>query len=157
MQVVALFRTLSRCPHLARHVEKLGESLSSCPTASISHSALTEIRDFPKALLNNSHSDLLQICTQGVVNCINLRSCVWTRDGSLHSTILESLRGCSLLHELEINGNDSGYSPNLLTQFSRLSKISLIMPNAHVLDVLPSWVSITGNTLRSFQILCKVR
>lgn len=71
--------------------------------------------------------------------------------------MLESLADCPQLHELEINGNDSAYNPTLLTQFSRLSKISLIMPSAHVLDIFPTWISITGETLRSLTIICKVR
>lgn len=121
------------------------------------HGASAEIRDFPKGLSTNSLSDLIQICAQGVRNCINLRSCTWTRDGSLHSAVLESLVDCPQLRELEINGNDSGYDPILLARFSRLSKISLIMPSTHVLDILPTWISITGETLRSLTILCRVR
>lgn len=130
---------LSRYFNLSRHIGKL------------------EIRDFPKALSADRHSELLQLCAQGIRNCVNLRSCTWTRDGSLHSAVLESLGGCPQLHELEINGNDSGYDPILLTRFSRLSKISLIMPSAHVLGVFPTWISITGETLRSLTIICKVR
>lgn len=156
-QIILLFRTLSRCPHLARYVEKLGESLLICLATSIPHGTLVEIRDFPKALSADRHSELLQVCAQGTTNCVNLRSCTWTRDGSLHSAVLESLSGCPHLHELEINGNDSGYDPILLTQFSRLSKLSLIMPSAHVLDIFPAWISITGETLRSLTIICKVR
>ncbi|KAF9224884.1 hypothetical protein BS17DRAFT_827276 [Gyrodon lividus] len=136
-KVALLFRTLSGCPQLARHVRKL------------------EIRDFPKALSTTGHFDLLQICVKGIRNCVNLRSCTWTRDGSLHSVVLESLRDCQQLRELEINGNSSQYNPILLTQLSRLSKISLIMPSAQVLDIFPSWISITGATLRSLTIICK--
>ncbi|KAF8558683.1 hypothetical protein OG21DRAFT_1493889 [Imleria badia] len=157
-KVILLFRTLSKCPHLARHVEKLGESSLICFATPISHSTravLVEIRDFPKALSAQCHSELLQLCTEGVRNCVNLRSCTWTRDGSLHSCVLESLGSCPQLHELEINGNDSEYNPTLLTQFSRLSKISLIMPSARVLDIFPTWISVTGETLRSLTIICK--
>lgn len=155
-QVILLFRTLSLYPHLARYVEKLGESLLIC-LRSIPHGTLVEIRDFPKALPADRRSELLQLCTKGIRNCINLRSCTWTRDGSLHSCVLESLVSCQQLHELEINGNDSEYSPTLLIQFSRLSKVSLIMPSAHVLDIFPTWISVTGETLRSLTIICKVR
>jgi hypothetical protein len=156
-QVILLFQTLSECPHLARYVEKLGESPLICLATSVPHGTSVEIRDFPKALSAERHSELLQICTQGVRNCVNLRSCTWTRDGSLHSCVLESLGSCPQLHELEINGNDSKYNPTLLAQFSRLSKLSLIMPSAHVLDILPTWIPITGETLRSLTITCKVR
>ncbi|KAF8843440.1 hypothetical protein BDN67DRAFT_964216 [Paxillus ammoniavirescens] len=136
-KVALLFRTLSRCPQLARHVRKL------------------EIRDFPKGLSAAGHLDLLQLCIRGIRNCVNLRSCTWTRDGSLHSAVLESLRDCPQLQELEINGNSNQYDPILLTQFPNLRKISLIMPSAQVLDIFPSWISITGATLRSLTIICK--
>jgi hypothetical protein len=87
-----------------------------------------------------------------------MRSCAWTRDGSLESAILQALQQCPQLEELEINGHDSGYyNPTLLAQFSKLSKISLIMPSAQVIEVLPSWISTTGSTLRNLTIICKVR
>ncbi|KIJ64685.1 hypothetical protein HYDPIDRAFT_153403 [Hydnomerulius pinastri MD-312] len=136
-KVALLFRTLSESPQLARHVQRL------------------EIRDFPKALSASGHLDLLQLCIKGIKNCVNLRSCTWTRDGSLHSAVLESLRDCPQLRELEINGNSSGYNPIMLTQFTHLSKLSLIMPSAQVLDIFPSWISMTGATLRSLTIICK--
>ncbi|KAF8452580.1 hypothetical protein L210DRAFT_3383440 [Boletus edulis BED1] len=154
-KVILLLRTLSRCPHLARYVEKLGESPLICLPTSIPHPPSVEIRDFPKGLSAERHSELLQLCSEGIRNCVHLRSCTWTRDGSLHSCVLESLSSCPQLRELEINGNDSEYNPDLLAQFSRLSKISLIMPSAHVLDVFPAWISITGETLRSLTLICK--
>ncbi|OJA15161.1 hypothetical protein AZE42_08925, partial [Rhizopogon vesiculosus] len=87
---------------------------------------------------------------------INLRSCAWTRDGSLESATLHALQQCPQLKELEINGHDSGYyNPIILAQFSKLSKISLIMPSAQVIEVLPSWISVVGSTLRSLTIICK--
>ncbi|KAH7883024.1 hypothetical protein F5I97DRAFT_1901313 [Phlebopus sp. FC_14] len=132
-----LFRTLAESTHLARHVQRLA------------------IQSFPKALSSAGFSDLLDLCARGIRNCVNLRSCAWTRDGSLHSTVLESLRDCPQLQELEINGNSSEYDPAILTQFDRLNKISLIMPSAQVLGVLPSWISMTGVTLKSLNIICK--
>lgn len=39
-QVILLFRTLSGCPHLARYVEKLGESPLICLATSIPHGIL---------------------------------------------------------------------------------------------------------------------
>ncbi|KAF9238049.1 hypothetical protein BU15DRAFT_48001 [Melanogaster broomeanus] len=137
LKVALLFRTLSGCPQLAHYVRTL------------------EIRDFPKALSAADHFDLLQLCAKGIRNCVNLTSCTWTRDGSLHSAVLEALRDCPQLRELEINGNTSQYNPILLSQFSHLSKISLIMPSAQVLDIFPSWISVTGATLRSLMIICK--
>ncbi|KAG6380226.1 hypothetical protein JVT61DRAFT_8318 [Boletus reticuloceps] len=112
IQVILLLRTLSRCPHLACYVEKLGESPLICLPTSIPHLPSVEIRDFPKGLSAERHSELLQLCTEGIRNCVHLRSCTWTRDGSLHSCVLESLSSCPQLRELEINGNDSEYSPD---------------------------------------------
>jgi hypothetical protein len=138
----------------------LHDSVSICqvhrsaqPTAGI-----TEIRVFPKGLPSLEHTKLLDLCIRGIRNCINLRSCAWTRDGSLGSTILQALQQCPQLKELEINGHDSGYfNPIILAQFSKLSRISLIMPSAQVVEVLPSWISTTGPTLRNLTIICKVR
>ncbi|KAG1719184.1 hypothetical protein EDB19DRAFT_1787029 [Suillus lakei] len=137
-KVVLLFQTLSSCPRLAHYVSRL------------------EIRAFPKALISSSYSDLLDLCTRGIRNCVNLRSCAWTRDGSLESAILLALQQCPKLKELEINGKDSGYyDPNILAQFSKLSRISLIMPSAPVIEVLPSWISATGSTLRNLTMICQ--
>ncbi|KAG1737583.1 uncharacterized protein EDB91DRAFT_1290700 [Suillus paluster] len=137
-KIFLLFQTLSSCPGLARYVSRL------------------EIRVFPKALSSSSHSDLLDLCIQGIRNCVNLRSCAWTRDGSLESATLQALQKCPQLKELEINGHDSGYyDPWILPQFSKLSSISLIMPSVRVIEVLPSWISTTGSTLRNLNIVCK--
>jgi len=116
---------------------------------------ILEIRDFPKG--HSSYSYLLAVCVKGIKNCINLKSCTWTRDGSLHTDILESLcSDCPQLEELEINGNSGGYDPAVLLRFHKLKKISLIMPSAPVLDTLPAWLSATRTTLRSLTIVCKV-
>ncbi|KAG2159315.1 uncharacterized protein EDB93DRAFT_1115004 [Suillus bovinus] len=137
-KVVLLFQTLSSCPRLAHYLSRL------------------EIRAFPKALPSSSYNDLLGLCTRGIRNCVNLTSCAWTRDGSLQSDILLALQQCPKLKELEINGKDSGYyDPNILTRFSKLSRISLIMPSAQVIEVLPSWISITGPTLRNLTMICQ--
>ncbi|KAG2362343.1 hypothetical protein BDR07DRAFT_1451206 [Suillus spraguei] len=126
------------------------------PTNAVTNSHYTEIRAFPKALSSSSYNDLLDLCTRGIRNCVNLRSCAWTRDGSLESAILLALQQCPQLKELEINGKDSGYyDPNILTQFSKLSRISLIMPSAQVIEVLPSWISATGSTLRNLTLICQ--
>ncbi|KAH7928874.1 hypothetical protein BV22DRAFT_1146203 [Leucogyrophana mollusca] len=137
-KIALLFRTLAECAHLAKFVEKI------------------EIRDFPKALSSSVHTGLMDLCTRGIQNCVNLRSCTWTRDGSINSAVLCSLQTCHNLQELEINGHDTGaYNPITLVQFQRLSKISLIMPSVHVLEVLPSWMSVTGATLRNLTLIFK--
>ncbi|KAH9934099.1 hypothetical protein B0H21DRAFT_759722 [Amylocystis lapponica] len=73
-KVVKLFRTLADHPHLASHVQQLGHH-----------------REFPKALHSADHESLFAVCLAGIVNCVNLRSCTWTRDGSLTSRVLETL------------------------------------------------------------------
>ncbi|KAF9453370.1 hypothetical protein P691DRAFT_801191 [Macrolepiota fuliginosa MF-IS2] len=69
-RVIQLFRTLASCPHLARYVRRL------------------EIRDFPKNQLTDESRDAIY---RGLRNCTNLRSCTWTRDGSLTTDILLAL------------------------------------------------------------------
>ncbi|KAK0451597.1 hypothetical protein EV421DRAFT_1702856 [Armillaria borealis] len=136
-KVIQLFGTLSRYPHLARYVRRL------------------EIRDFPKALPLDG-IDVLGVVISGVTNCTNLRSCTWTRDGSLNSEILEALLCSTELREMEINGhNDGNYDANILRSFSKLGRISLIMPSSSVVDMLPSWMSVTGESLHSLTLICK--
>ncbi|KAI6123361.1 hypothetical protein EV401DRAFT_1857935 [Pisolithus croceorrhizus] len=136
-KVFSLFSTLDECPHLAAYVQTL------------------EIRDFPKGLSTEDHSYLSGRCIRAIQQCTNLRSCTWTKDGSIHSELLESLLNCQQLRELEINGNSAGYDPLILTQFQNLRKISLIMPSVRVLSVLPMWIKASGATLRNLRIICK--
>ncbi|KAI0041912.1 hypothetical protein FA95DRAFT_1548149 [Auriscalpium vulgare] len=138
-RVMKLFATLAEYPHLAQLVRRL------------------EIRDFPKALPSyEAYEQLRCSCFQGISNATRLQSCTWTRDGSLTSYILEPLQQCAQLRELEINGNHSGhYDPTTLTLFSRMTKISLIMPSGAVLDILPKWIEKTGDSIRSLTLICK--
>lgn len=122
------------------------------------HTTILEIRDFPKGLSMSAYEELLVFCREGLKNCINLRRCSWTRDGSVNSWILKALQECRNLRELELNGNHNGhYDAVLLQEFDNLQKISLIMPSWPVLNVLPTWIGFTGSTLRSLTLICKVR
>jgi hypothetical protein len=117
----------------------------------------SEIRDFPKAVANIDNNVLRHVL-RGLENCVNLRSCTWTRDGSLDSNILKALHQCKQLRELELNGNNIGnYDPELLLGFTELHRISLIMPTIPVISQLRPWISATGATLRSLTLICKVR
>ncbi|KAI6122130.1 hypothetical protein EV401DRAFT_2056560 [Pisolithus croceorrhizus] len=102
-KVFSLFRTLVECPHLA----------GVRPDA--------EIRDFPKGLSTEDHSSLSGRCVRAIRQCTNLKSCTWTKDGSLHSELLESLLDCQQLGSW-INGNSAD-----------LRKISLIMPSVQII------------------------
>lgn len=114
------------------------------------------IRDFPRALLLGQRFEALQVCLRGIRNCTNLRSCTWTRDGSLSTDILEALQHLPHLKELEINGhNERQYDADILRQFTRLEKISIIMPHSPVIGVLPSWTHVTSATLRNLSLICK--
>ena len=122
---------------------------------------------------------------QGLKNCVNLRRCAWTRDGSLTSEILQALlcAGANVeadsevkeipleyfhkeeltmrlenrgLRELEINGHDGSYNRVLLLGFVGLERISLIMPSAAVVALLPTWTSLNHKTLRRLTVICKV-
>ena len=117
----------------------------------------TAIRDFPKPFSFAERKSLLELCSRGVRNCVNLRSCTWTRDGSLTTDILDSLKACPDLQELEINGHHDGhYDPSVLADFKRLRRISLIMPSSPVIDILPYWTSNCTNSLRHLSLICKV-
>ncbi|TFK31402.1 hypothetical protein BDQ12DRAFT_694220 [Crucibulum laeve] len=136
-KVIRLFDTLSRCAHLAKHLRRL------------------EVRDFPKAL-SFPDIDIFDIVVMGLRNCTALRSCTWTRDGSLSSDILDALKASEELQELEINGHSDGnYDPKLLLQFNHLTKISIIMPSVPVIGALEGWLTQTGKTLRSLTLVCK--
>lgn len=100
---------------------------------------------------------MLDITLNGLKNCVNLRACTWTRDGSLNSDILRALQMSSSLQELEINGHDDGnYDPDILEGFTGLTRISLIMPSAAVISRLGSWIGLTGHTLQTLTLICKV-
>jgi hypothetical protein len=116
----------------------------------------TEIRDFPKAV-TTVDNDILSLVLRGLKNCINLKSCIWTRDGSLNSEFLKALQCCENLRGLEFNGhNDGHYDARLLLGFTNLERILIIMPSPVVVSQIKPWLSITGPTLRSFTLICKV-
>lgn len=112
-----------------------------------------EIRDFPKSLLAHEYDELVDVCLRGIANATNLRSCKWTRDGSMSSEVLQILLRCAGLEELEINGH---HDSDVLKRFESLRKISLIMPTPSVIGALPRWIRGLQNDLRSLTIICKV-
>ncbi|KAI9060041.1 hypothetical protein FKP32DRAFT_1613869 [Trametes sanguinea] len=137
-KVIKLFRTLADYPHLAVLVQQL------------------VIRDFPKALQSEEHDAILELCLNGIRNCIDLKACTWTRHGSLTSRVLETLVECPRLSELEVNGQHNNYyDPRILPRFTHLRKLSLIMPSGGVIDILPSWTHNTQETLQYLSLICK--
>lgn len=120
-------------------------------------SVASELRDFPKVLPIAEQERLMDNCVKGLENCINLRSCTWTRHGSLNEPIIKSLQHCPTLQEIEINGHhEKYYDPYLLVALHGLHKISLIMPTRDVVHLLPAWCQNNRNTLRSLSLICKV-
>lgn len=132
-----LFRTLAEHPELGKWVRKL------------------ELRDFPKFFDVAERQALSQLCVAGLLNCPGLCACTWTRDQTITSEILDALKQCPSLKELEINGHSATYSPISLLDFHSLTKISLIMPSANVIAVLPTWLANNSQNLTSLQIICK--
>lgn len=117
-----------------------------------------EIRDFPKGLDNGRLEALFDSCLRGIANIVNLRSCTWTRDGSLGSNILLGLLKHRSLQELEINGrHDGNYDHTILPQFTSVRRIKLVMPTPHVVEILPAWLKSLAHPLQGLSIICKVR
>ncbi|KAJ6462586.1 hypothetical protein C8R45DRAFT_1220543 [Mycena sanguinolenta] len=138
VKVVCLFKTLADYPHLAKYVLRL------------------EIRDFPKVFKALRRGELEELVVCGLRNCVNLRSCTWTRDGALNSAMLRVLQECDNLAELEINGHSDGhYDAGVLGGFAHLQRVSVIMPSADVVGQLPLWMARTGPQLRSLTLICK--
>ncbi|KAH9968190.1 hypothetical protein BC827DRAFT_1170911 [Russula dissimulans] len=138
-RVIQLFRTLTKFPNLSRLVHQL------------------EIRDFPKGPdFQDFGVHFWGRYPLGLENCVRLKVCTWTRDGSVTSDMLRSLAKCPELTDITINGAYSrDYQPVDLVQLLRLNKISLIMPSASVLEILPRWVQATGQSLTSLTLVCK--
>jgi len=131
-RAIALVTTLVCCPELARLVHHL------------------EIRDFPREYHHFRVPDALQLCT-------NLRSCIWTRDATLTSDILQTLASCPELRELEINGHSNGnYDHTMLLRFRNLTKFSIIMPSASVVSQLHNCLALNAHSLRSLTLICRV-
>ncbi|KAJ6626242.1 hypothetical protein B0H10DRAFT_1999434 [Mycena sp. CBHHK59/15] len=140
-KVVCLFSTLTNYLHLTKYVLKLGP-------------AHTEIRDFPKSL---GVMDTDELVLNGLKNCLNLQACTWTRDGLLNSAILSLLHVSQTLREQEINGySDGNYDAGILAGFAHLHRISLIMPSTRVFRQFNSWMALTGATLCTLTLICKM-
>ena len=157
--MIKLLRTLASSPHLAAHVHRLSKfkKLSICCEI-LTLSSFSAVRDFPKALFAGERAEVLEVRLQALRNCVNLQSCAWTRDGSLTTDVLNALTHSQRLSELELNGrNQWRYDPEILCNFSRLRKITLIMPSGSVADVIPRWTAITKDTLEHLTLICHVR
>ncbi|KAL1760814.1 hypothetical protein FB107DRAFT_245498 [Schizophyllum commune] len=133
-RVVLLFITLSRNAHIASYVRKL-------------------VLTGPPKIIAADSEDLF---TRGLRNCKALRSCTWTRDGALTSGILEALQYCPALTTLEINGrSEYNYRIELLLGFRKLEEVTIIMPDAGVVNCLKTWLVYVGATLRRLTLICK--
>lgn len=105
----------------------------------------------------SKHVELMELTVLGLKNCVNLRSVTWTREGSLTSAIMSVLASLPALDRLEINGHDSGnYDPNILTQFTHLTQLSVIMPSAAIVGQLHPWFQLQRVQLTHLTFICKV-
>lgn len=116
-----------------------------------------DLRAIPPVLFrtfDHFHED----CYRALHNCVNLRSCTWTRDGTFATPIIHALQSLSHLEELEFNGASSGkYDPSSLVQLKNLKKVRIIMPDWDVIAVLPLWMATIGNSLNNLSIISKVK
>lgn len=122
------------------------------------HETRKVIQDFPKAQDSYAYEHIRELCTRGLQNCVRLRWCTWTRDGSLTSHTIKSLGKCPELTSITINGRHFGlYEPGDLLQLLHLHKISLIRPSQPILEILPSWIQATGESLTSLALIFRAR
>ncbi|KAJ1301100.1 hypothetical protein OPQ81_003516 [Rhizoctonia solani] len=109
-RVWMILETLANAPHLAFHVKTL------------------ELRDFPTHLSFDERHRIITLATRAISNCLNLRSCSWTRDGTLSTRMLQELAGLKSLKELELNAKP---------------------------EILPAWSAGNKDTLESLVVICK--
>ncbi|CAE6535072.1 unnamed protein product, partial [Rhizoctonia solani] len=135
-----ILETLANAPHLAFHVKAL------------------EFRDFPNHLNFDERHRIIALATQAISNCVNLRSCSWTRDGTLSTRMLQELAGLESLKELEINAKPGAFGawfPEDLLAFRGLQSLTLIMPARSIVELLPAWSAENKDTLESLVVICK--
>lgn len=96
---------------------------------------------------------------RGIQNLCNLRTCIWTRDGTLTDDIIDALRNfCPRLRELETNGrHTTNYSPEWLAGFGMLESLTLVMPSREFVGCLVRWCEAYGSGLKEMTLVCKVR
>jgi hypothetical protein len=91
---------------------------------------------------------------RAIRNCVNLRSCAWTRFGTLNGAIIKALQSCPIT-EFEFNADPGrNYVPTQLLVFDKLESLKLVLPGRPMDDILVDWVKVIGNTLRSLSIIC---
>jgi len=129
-QVIQLLKTLAVCPHLAHFVQHL--SISS----------------FNKSMSSES------FVLDAIRNCRNLQSCSWSE---LSSEILQELSSCSNLRELEVDGENWCYGPDLLLRFKNLEKLSVVKPSVPVLKQMHDCLALNSASIRSLAFTCNVR
>lgn len=75
----------------------------------------------------------------------------------MKTPILEALSQCPTLRVLEINGHHNhNYYPENLLRFTRLTKLTVIMPSIEVIQMFPAWLQLNCNTLKTLTLICKV-
>ena len=139
-------------------MHQLGLSFTHYKIYSPIHEYGLEIRDFPKRYGTGGFPDeqFMNTVTKGLGNCVHLKTCTWTRDGSLTSEVLACLAKCPELTEITLNGGRSPqYEAMDLVQLLRLRKISMIMPSEPVLRIFPRWFRAIGQSLTGLSLICE--
>ncbi|KDQ18363.1 hypothetical protein BOTBODRAFT_185011 [Botryobasidium botryosum FD-172 SS1] len=138
-RVQCVIATLSLNPRLASYIRKL------------------DLRAIPRLLFSDYDLSFQDDCIRALKNCVNLRTCTWTRDGTLTTPIIQALHALPHLEEVELNGASQGrYDPESLKGLLRLQRLRLIMPSWDLLHfVLPAWISNIGTNLRVLTIISK--
>lgn len=157
-KVTLLFETLSQCPKLAAHVRRLGMTLLAPFT--LGSPPQLELREFPRWMTESREFYALQgEVNLAISNCVNLETCVWTRDATLRTEVLEAFRDCCpKLRDFEFNGNSGRYyDVSVLRSLSGLERISVIMPDKAVVNALWHWIPANRETLRTLSFTCQVR
>lgn len=94
------------------------------------------------------------VITRGLKNTEKLQCFIWTDVDILTSEMLHAICRCPLLRELEIGGAGVSrrYDPEILPKFTNIRKIKLILPDQHVLKILPAWLESLEHPLQNLSI-----
>lgn len=111
-----------------------------------------EVRAWP--LASGGLDELEEAAITVLEQATSLQTLHWTRKGSLSDRLLDAIRRCPGVRELEMGGSSSSWTPELLLDVrSPLTALSLILPDRPVLALVPEIIARLP-LLRDLSILC---